>query len=277
MKTILITTDFSSNSKSAIRFALQMHSQALCKFVFYSVVETIAPTSWPKAEVDKFLKSELEKGRAQLKSFLEKAFKQLKVSNIDYQYEVQIGSAVSNMIIAYAKEIKADFICMGTRGAGAFQKIMGTHASTLVNSSPVPVIVVPKNYRLKDIDKVAYASDLENLEGEIPTALSFSGLFAVPLEVYHFNMLTPKQNETKEKGLNLQYRNQLCSFYCLQQKVQDTFIKNLQRVIKNKKPSMLIMFSKHKPNWIERLFFAGFTAGMSFDINIPLVSFRKES
>lgn len=276
MKTILITTDFSANSKSAIRFAVQMSTQTVCTFVFYSVLEITSPTSWSKIEAEEFLNSELLRGKEQLESFLDKTFKQLKISNLNYRYEVQIGHAISDMIVAYAQKIKADFICMGTRGAGTLQKIMGTHASKMVNSSPVPVIVVPKSYRLRSIQKVGYSSDLENLKDEMPTVLSFSGLFGVPAEVYHFTILSTKATKAKESELNAVFQNNLCSFYCKPRKVEDTFVENLQRIVKNRKPSVLVMFSKYKPNWIERLFFSGFTAGMTFDINIPLVSFRKE-
>lgn len=276
MKTILITTDFSANSKSAIRFAIQMSSQTTCKFVFFSVLELTTPTSWSKLETEKFLHSELLRGEEQLKRFLEKTFKQLNVSNLDYRYAVQIGHAVSDMIVAYAQKNNADFICMGTRGAGTLQKIMGTHASKMVNSSPIPVIVVPKSYGLRSIQKVGYSSDLENLTDEMPTVLSFSGLFGVPTEVYHFTILNTKATKAKEAELNAAYQNNLCSFYCKPRKVEDTFVENLQRTVKNRKPSVLVMFSKYKPNWIERLFFSGFTAGMTFDIKIPLVSFRKE-
>jgi len=276
MKTILITTDFSANSKSAIRFAVQMSTQTACNFVFYSVLEITTPTSWSKTKAEGFLHSELLRGKEQLERFLDKTFKQLKISNPIYGCEVQIGHAVSDMIVAYAQKIKADFICMGTRGAGTLQKIMGTHASKMVNSSPVPVIVVPKSYRFSTIQKVGYSSDLENLEDELPTVLSLAGFLGVPTEVYHFNVLSTKANIAKESELNVAYQNNLCSFYCKQQKVEDTFVENLQRVVRNRKPSVLVMFSKYKPNWIERLFFSGFTAGMTFDIKIPLVSFRKE-
>lgn len=276
MKTILITTDFSANSKSAIRFAVQMSSQMACKFVFYSVLETTAPTSWPKIEVQRFLDSELSKGQKQLQNFVEKTFKQLKVSHIRYQCEVQIGNNISGMIVEYAQKIKADFICMSTRGAGMFQKIMGTHASALVNSSSIPVIVVPKNYRFRNIQKIGYSSDVESIDAELPTVLSLAKLFGVPTEIYHFNMLTAKANKAKQAELNTRYQEGNSLFYCLTQKVEDTLVENIQRVIRTKKPSVLVMFSKFKPNWIERLFLASFTAGMTFDLNIPMISYRKK-
>lgn len=41
--TILVTTDFSTNAKAAIRFALQLATQMPCKLVFYHVLEFMTP------------------------------------------------------------------------------------------------------------------------------------------------------------------------------------------------------------------------------------------
>src|SRR4030066_380837 len=49
----------------------------------------------------------------------------------------------------------------------AFQKILGTTTSSLVNFSTVPVIVVPNNYRTKSIKNLLYFSDLDDLDIEL--------------------------------------------------------------------------------------------------------------
>ncbi len=41
MKTILVPTDFSTNSKAGIRFALYLASKTPCKLVFYSAIELV--------------------------------------------------------------------------------------------------------------------------------------------------------------------------------------------------------------------------------------------
>ena len=52
---ILVTTDFSTNSKAGIRFALQLAAQMPCKLVFYHIVELLTPTSWGKNETAQFV------------------------------------------------------------------------------------------------------------------------------------------------------------------------------------------------------------------------------
>ena len=46
MKRILVTTDFSTNSKAGVRFAIQLASQTKCELTFYNVHETLKSNAW---------------------------------------------------------------------------------------------------------------------------------------------------------------------------------------------------------------------------------------
>ena len=46
-----------------------------------------------------------------------------------------------------------DGTIMSTHGAGILEKFVGTNASSLVTYSPIPVIVVPRYYHTKRIEK----------------------------------------------------------------------------------------------------------------------------
>jgi nucleotide-binding universal stress UspA family protein len=50
--TLLVTTDFSSNSKAGIRFAIQLAKQTGCHLVFYHVIDRLTPTMWTKDAAD---------------------------------------------------------------------------------------------------------------------------------------------------------------------------------------------------------------------------------
>ncbi|MBK7667050.1 MAG: universal stress protein [Sphingobacteriaceae bacterium] len=43
---IIVTTDFSTSSKSGIRFALQLAAQTKCELTFYNVFEGVENNSW---------------------------------------------------------------------------------------------------------------------------------------------------------------------------------------------------------------------------------------
>lgn len=276
MTTILVTTDFSTNSKAGIRFALQLASQTPCKLVFYHALELMTPTAWRKEDAIKFVENAIKKVNKELDSFIKPIFRQTKIQPNAYENVVDIGMGVDNMTVNYAKEIQADYICMCTRGAGILKKIIGTNASTLVNTSPIPVIIVPHNYRIKPITKVGYASDFEKIDTELKTVTQLATSLKANVDVYHFYyQLHRTDNKAAFEAIKAKYESEKVSFYVPKLHLEQSLVENLQHAIKNKRPSMLVMFTKHKTNWFERFFFESKTVEMTYDIKVPLLAIRK--
>jgi nucleotide-binding universal stress UspA family protein len=276
MTKILVTTDFSTNSKAGIRFAMQLASQTPCELVFYHAFEQLAPTAWSKEDAHTFSQNATNNCKDQLVRFLNKVFKQLKTPVSNYKYDVEMGLDVDNLIINYAKNIDADFICMSTRGAGTLKKLIGTNASKLVNASPIPVIVVPQRYRIQPITKVAYSTDLENFEEEIKIVEKLSASLNAQVHVYHYYYpLHEMEIKQTYEMVQQKHASKNIVFHSPQLHIEYALAENLQHLIKKEKPSILVMFTKLKHNWFERFFLSNNTAEMTYDINVPLWAFRK--
>lgn len=146
MQKIFVTTDFSANSKAAIRFAMQFAKENPSEIVFYNIFEGVADNNWdPK----KKLASHKEERQIKLNKFIETIYKESTIKPGNYKCIVDIGIDTKNLILASAKKNKANFICISSRGGGILKKLLGSTASALIELSPVPVIVVPKSYRIK--------------------------------------------------------------------------------------------------------------------------------
>lgn len=275
--TLLVTTDFSTNSKAAIRFALQMTSQTPCNLVFYHCLPLMIPTGWSKEEGGIYAQNELKKGKEQLSRFIKTIIKQSKMPVTPYEYDVEIDVDVDNAIIKYAQKIQADYICMCTRGAEILKKFIGTNASNLVNTSPIPVLVIPKNYRVKPITKVAYSSDFESIEHEITLVKAFAATLKAKVDVYHFHFEVHETNSKEVfKRIVNKYKSENVAFHIPRLYLEYSLLENLQFTLKKDKPSILVMFTQQKQNWFERIIFDSKTADMTFDIKIPLLAIRKD-
>ena len=274
--TLLVTTDFSTNSKAGIRFALQLATQMDCKLVYYHALEFMTPLAWREDRATAFTQRQIQKGQKELEGFLKGIYKQAKIPFKGYDYAVEVGMDVDKKVIEYAKKINAHFICMSTRGAGVLKKFIGTNASTLIGTSPIPVIVVPKNYRMKPITKVAYASDFENIDPELTTVKGFAEVLKAPVDVYHFHYKVHETtNKTLFKGIIDKYQSKKVAIHVPPIFLEYSLIDNLQLTIKKEKPSILVMFTKEKHNWLERFFIESRTADMTYNIKIPLLAIRK--
>ena len=146
MQKVFVTTDFSTNSKAAVRFAIQFAKETSSEIIFYNIFEGVADNSWdPK----KKLSSHKEERLMKLNKFVETIYKESGIKPGIFKCMVDIGIDTKNLILNSAKKNKVNFICISSRGGGILKKLLGSTTSSLIELSTIPVIVVPKNYRIK--------------------------------------------------------------------------------------------------------------------------------
>lgn len=277
MNKLLVTTDFSTNSKAGIKFAMQIQAQTKCELLFYHVIEIMKPTSWNDVRYKSFAKQKIAEFTEELIAFITKVkgteFKALgKIS-----YKVEIGTVIDQMVIHAAKKNKADFICLATKGAGRIQKIFGTNSSSLINLSPIPVIVVPSNYNSTSITDVFYASDFVKLGPELKLVQKFATDIKAKTKVFHYDyLLHVPENLAKLEKKSSKYKTKDLSFNFRRQEIDIPLSEHLKKEIKKEKPSIIVLFTKHNRKWFDRLFPSSEAQEMAFNSKIPLLVFRKK-
>lgn len=278
MQKILVTTDFSANSKSGIRFAIQFASQTPCELVFYNIFEGVEDNFWNPKKNDTKLNSVHDVRLEKLKKFVAGIYKDSSLRPRKFTCIVETGIDTKNMIQNYAKKNKFDFICISTRGAGILKKLLGTTTSALIQHSPTPVIVVPKNYRLNPIKEIWYSSDLANLKIELSTVQSFAKPFKANVHVYHYDyMIEVDEVLNRLNKIAVKHITKGTYFHFEKMKIESTISEHLQNDIKKHKPSMVVLFTKQNKSWYERLFLRHNTEEVTFDTKTPLLILRKKS
>ena len=63
MEKILVTTDFSANSKAGLRFAIQLASQYKFGLTFFHSYYVLIPTGWSNSKISEYKKIEEKKYR----------------------------------------------------------------------------------------------------------------------------------------------------------------------------------------------------------------------
>lgn len=273
---LLVSTDFSENSKAGIRFALQLASQTKVDIEFYHVIEIIKPTSWSEKRFKFLAQERIKKYNSRLRSFVSKIIHQCGHEMGNYHFMSEVGIHPSTQIMLHAKKIKADYICMSTHGAGKLRKIFGTHASNMVTTSSIPVIVVPKGYRTKPIKKIFYASDFANLPREIRMVEKFAQPLHCLTNVFHFDyLLHVAENRKKLENKAAKYKSNLITFTFIKQDIENSLGEHLKKHIQKTKPDVVALVTKPNRNWYDRLFLNINSAEMTFHTKTPLLVFRK--
>jgi len=255
MKKILVTTDFSSNSKAGMRFAIQMATQQECELIFFHSYYIMKPTSWGEKTFTSYEKHEATKIKAKLEKFVAAVYEGMGAVPGKINYVISSSFITDANIIKYASDKSFDFICISRRGGGKVKKIFGTNTSNLILQSEVPVIAVPNTYRHIKIKSVLYATDLSDLEKEMKKVVEFAKPLGAEIELLHMNY--PSDIVFNSKVIENVIRKFPESHikYSLENiNLLYNLVVNLQAVIKKHKPSILVMFTDQNQGFFQKLF-----------------------
>lgn len=282
MKKILVTSDFSTNSKKAIRFAMQLASQNNYKLVFYNVTSIMSkPSVWDNIYYGNYESAEIRRNQEKLEKFISKIHKETTLPIINYECVCEVvnglGFSVGKQIMGYANENSADYICLTTRGSGTIDKLFGTIASELIVKSTIPVFVVPRNYRINKFTTICYASDTENIDNEIKKVVELATSLKAKVKVLHYDY-NPYLKIDHEKLSNIarKYESENILFHYKKLNQKYTLNYHIRKDVILIKPSLVILFTKQSNNWFDRLFAIHNSKDMSFNTKVPILVFRKE-
>ncbi|PIF62627.1 MULTISPECIES: universal stress protein [Flavobacterium] len=276
MDKILVTTDFSSNSKAGLRFAIQLASQHKFELTFFHSYYMANLTSLSNLAFADYERKEADKIQKKLNQFVASVYRDMDVVSINKKCIINSAVLADSNIREYAQENKFSFICISTRGSGKLKKIFGTNTSSLISHSTVPVIAVPQNYRRSEIKSVIYASDLVNLENELKKVIEFTKPLKAKVEILHFNFpaeITTNKNTIDELVKKNSKHN--IKLHIENINLAKSLISNIEAVIKQSKPSMMIMFTQQNRSFFDKIFFSSNSANYSFKAKVPLLVFNK--
>lgn len=275
MENLLVTTDLSSNSKAGIKFAAQLAKQLKSRLLVLYVAEVTQPLAWSNTHYRHYTQETKDKYIPKLKEFVSKTLQTKDFKNIDFRIELSLD--VPDVIIKTAKKQKVSFICMSTRGAGTVKKLFGTNTSAVLTLSSVPVIAVPQKYKSKPLNTLLFACDFAALNREMKIIQDFANKIKAITKVFHYDYLFHvPENMRKLENKADKFISPRTTFTFKKMDIAKTLHKHLAEEVKKEKPSMVILFTKQDRNWYDRLLLPSEAAEMSFNLNVPLLTFRKK-
>ncbi len=275
---ILVTTDFSVNSKAAIQFAAGFSNQVKeVELIFYSAVEMMQPSSWNLSFFKKYAAEEKNRLTKELEKFISSTAGVNKSLLQKSKFVIDFTQGTEKAIIQYATKTKCQYICIATNGAGVLRKLMGTHTSYLVNHSNIPVMAIPTKYKSKTIKKITYVSDFENLASELNKVAKLSGLLKGQTEALHYARMGTNHPDTLKK-IKLFSK---VAYSGVKPNVVDTnieysLVNRLTQYIGKQHPDLIILFTRQKKGFFEQLFLPSKAAELTFSTKIPTLIYPKK-
>ena len=142
ISTILVATDFSEASDSALGYAKSLASAFNATIHVVHVLEDLAAHAWTTEVYVAALPGVHEEMEKQARERLDACLSPQEREQFREQLTLRTGSAFVE-IVRHAREIKADLLVMGTHGRGAIaHMLLGSVAERVVRKAPCPVLTV---------------------------------------------------------------------------------------------------------------------------------------
>ncbi len=207
MKKILLPTDFSNNSKHALKIAasLAQRVKGRLELLHTNTAVAYAPPLPDYYVPEAFDMTEYyENAAEQLFKMKRELVDSGKYEAVKFETLVEEGFLYAT-VRRIAEEDRADLIVMGTKGAtGATEFFVGSNTEKVIRTAPCPVLAVPENSGDFSLKKVVFPTTLrKDQESVFKLLAEWQKVFPFEVKVLYLN--NPggfDSNEAIEKALN---------------------------------------------------------------------------
>ena len=281
MITILVPNDYSKNADHALRFAMQLASKRSVRLVVFQVGELLILTSIPHHLYQQLYSEKVKEKVQGLKHHVDSMILGFELPNLNLEYDWVDDSDFQDALEKAIEKHKPELIVMGTKGASGIAKVlMGSNTVNAIENSNIPILAIPENVELNFIKSVSYASDLQQITGEMKVLVRFAKHFDWAIRIFHVLTNYPEWVDTSKEnmeviisGLKETYPEQAFSIELIPTKKETDIVKGIELYVKKFKPDVLVMFPSEL-TFLDKLLRPSNTEEMAFHSTVPLLVIR---
>jgi len=275
MKTILVPTNFSDNSRNALNYAIKVAELMDMKIILMNAYIFPIYTTEVPMPVNSYeeLKVISEEGLERLRDEFQKKTK----TKIKMEFINRSGDCVEEIINA-ANENNVRLIIMGTKGGSKMRDIfIGNTTASVIGQTSCPVLVIPEKTVFKDIKHILFATNYEEDDyNSINELVDFASLFDSEIIITHIadeeSFCEKSMMESFENKIRKQVVYDKISFQLLEGKNISNTLNEMMDVYKID----LLALSTKERKFFEQLFHASLTKKMAYHTKIPLLAFHTK-
>jgi nucleotide-binding universal stress UspA family protein len=269
MNSILLPTDFSRVSKTALEYAAAIATQtrAVIDLVNVYNMPFIDASNVPPDYLDDMLMQKKEATLEKLREFARELPSEIKGELLPV-YGLFIPQEIKDL----TSGDKYDLVVMGTQGENhsAVEKILGSISTHTLMAAGCPVMTIPAEAEWKGIRNIAFATDFEPAD-QFATSQLISFAQELEAKVHFVHIETePGIGRIDEEILVKNYPFEFSAFSVVNSK---SVVEGLDHFVREHKIDLLALYIP-KRRLLEKLFHGSFTKKMIFHAKIPLLVFH---
>ncbi|MDF9797498.1 nucleotide-binding universal stress UspA family protein [Catalinimonas alkaloidigena] len=275
IKKILAPTDFSKTANNALQYAVELAKEVDAKLiVLHSYrVPAISDTAYPLGGMYPEGMVDIEDVKKEVSVEMDKIKEDYLFSKtLKFETVLQAGFAEENILEIIDNE-SIDLVVMGTRGANAIQELLGSTTSHIIESSKVPLLVIPEDVSFGQLTNIVLATDYQQVHKpeDYSMLLNMVDIFHAEVDVLHVSKGASKLNETElEVGEELD-RILKKTRHKYHYDIEDENInEGIEKFLEKHSASMLAMIPR-KHSFFDKLIHGSKTKHMIFHTHRPLL------
>lgn len=270
---ILIPTDFSLLARKAAEYAVSLSANIDAEYILLHCDNVPRPSYSFVNKLDDILRQEAMKTANELAD----SVRQSTGINAKITCDFTFGDPIE-VLEKYSQEHDVDLIVMGTKGETVIQnQIFGSVAAGVLEHISCPTIFVPSNAESTNRpERIAFATDLTNVDEEIEELIAFAQFFNATIDVVHVypDMIDPSTFDEEATKLELIAKTSYpqITFNAV---MDSDIIAGLDKFVESDHPDLIAMFT-YKTGILEYLFNTSYTEEMTMHSKTPLLIMRKK-
>jgi nucleotide-binding universal stress UspA family protein len=269
MKRFLVPTDFSDIAGNTLDYATELANYSFAELILFHA--SYQPVLATDLTVTQPFFDELEEDcKRNLEELKQKVLKKHPDLRVSCEYRLGLPAET---IHEFIHEHPVDLIVIGTQGTGYLtERFMGSIATSLARKAECPVLIIDRQVRFRQPDKIVLAADYkERINGKILRPLQhLMANFDAHLYILH---IVPEDQEInaderiQQEELAHAFRYSDHSVISLQ---DDTIIEGINDFVTAHDAGMVVMIPREQ-TFFERIFREPFVKQMAFHSKVPLL------
>ncbi len=268
MKRILVPTDFSENTHSAIEYAIDIVNKVKGEILLLNTYK-LQRRAGMFIGVERLMRKESKEGMAKLAAKIEPRLK----PGVVFNYEVVKGNPVKTIALA-AKKMKADLIVMGTQGSNGLKEVFIVSTTNgVINHTKIPVLAVPAGFAFKPLKTIvlSVSPNINKLAEKITPLKQFSMFYNA--EILGLHVKSGNENEAIEQQFKKVFSETKCTFFEIEGNASNVNA-IIQEFVKTHQADLLCMIKQSRSFW-ENLFHNSVTTKEVFQSVVPILVFKN--
>jgi nucleotide-binding universal stress UspA family protein len=264
-------------------FGISMALDVGASITFYHLTTTLTPTSAPLGTYEKEIAQNIADKTQKVKESVQEMYQifDIQAQQIPTNYVIAEGFALADHISNYVTNHAIDLVIMGTKGETNLSSLVfGSNTSNVIAKTACPVLAIPADYQYKKTTKIAFATNLENIEPELNVFMELVKRMDASLELFYIYPTFPKSidlqnfdNDTFVENLRKKYAYPKINLHFVHTSNENEEIEGINLFITAYKPAMLIMHT-HTRSLLDKFLNPSITEDVATKIHIPLLSFK---